>query len=125
MAPPARPTAKAKPGPKPKAKPGPKPKEAAAESNGTEAAATTAKPKRNMRPKMPVFYEDIEAGTLMELGTYLGHTAEEALSDYLGKLDDDDRDQAHAAADYAVFTPDEGVVKLRIVPPTEPSIERR
>lgn len=123
MAPPTRPTPKggAKPGPKPK----PAAKPAAQTDASTETAAKPAAKKRNMRPKMPIFWEDMEAGTLLELGAYLGNTPEEALGTYLAGLDDADREQAYAAADYAVFTPDEGIVKLTIVPPTEPTIARR
>lgn len=123
MAPPTRPT------PKGGAKPGPKPKPAVKPAATTEDAPAEAvvKPakKRNMRPKMPVFWEDMEAGTLLDLGVHLGSTAEEALGTYLGTLEDDDREQAYAAADYVVFTPDEGIVKLTIIPPTEPTISRR
>ncbi len=123
MAPPTRPTPKgaAKPGPKPK----PAAKPAAAKADPPAETAKPAVKKRNMRPKMPVFWEDMEAGTLLDLGAYLGNTAEEALGTYLAGLDDDEREQAYAAADYAVFTPDEGIVKLTINPPSEPTITRR
>jgi len=101
---------------------------AAATTNGDgETAAPAEKPKRtrNVRPIMPLFYEDVDEGTMTELGAFKGNTAEEAFQTYLDALDEEDREAAWAAANYVVFTPDEGMVRLGVIPPTEPTVARR